>query len=91
MASVIHHILLGEVPEGAASCLARSRLIALAKGDTEEARVRHIAIGEVLHRMAGRWLAHHFRAEMTAALAPLKFGVGVPDGVSLVARSVASH
>jgi len=45
-------------------------------------------MGEVFHRLAGRFLAHAFRHRMKEALAPLQFGVGVSDGATVVYRGV---
>jgi len=88
LARVIGCILRGEVPQAATETLGRSRLIALLKGDTEAAGVRPIAVGEVLHRLTGRWLAHHSRGSMRSSLTPLQLGVGVSDGATHIVRAV---
>jgi hypothetical protein len=80
--------LRGQIPPDVARYLARSRLVALLKGEREEDGVRPIAIGEVLHRLTSRWLSHSSMGDMRAALVPLQMGVGVSDGAAIVYRGL---
>jgi len=62
-----------------------ARLIAKVKSEADE---RPIAIGEVLRRMACRYLADRVGADAAAYLSPLQVGVAVKGGAEAVARGL---
>ena len=94
---LLNSILRGEIPPDVCPYFAGAKLFALSKG---EGKVRPIACGEVLRRMAATLAAKALRPEAAEILAagpqgdgpcPAQLGVGVPggDGVAALALTVA--
>ncbi|MEC9336354.1 MAG: hypothetical protein VYC68_02515, partial [Candidatus Thermoplasmatota archaeon] len=86
---MVSKILNGETAEGPRSIITACRGIALDKG---ERKVRPVAIGEAIRRIAGRVVCVQDNAAIAAMLTEvMQFGVAVKGGIEYAYHSVRQH
>ena len=86
---MVHKILNGEPPEGPRSVLTACRGLALDKGGR---KVRPVAIGEAIRRIAARVVCAQDGKTISLILEAVnQFGVGVKGGIEYAYHSVRVH
>ena len=86
---MVHKLLNGEPSEGPRSVLTACRGIALDKG---QGKVRPVAIGEAIRRIAARVVCVQDNAMMAAIFKSVfQFGVGIKGGIEYAYHSLRLH
>jgi hypothetical protein len=84
--ALLRDIINGELPDEARQLLLTSRLVALAKPNSDS--LRPIAVGEMLYRLAAIVAVRRVASEAAGLLAPHQYGVGVPAGAERIVHSL---
>ena len=84
--ALLRDIINGELPDEARQLLLTSRLVALAKPNSDS--LRPIAVGEMLYRLAAIVAVKRVTSEAAGLLAPHQYGVGVPAGAERIVHSL---
>ena len=84
--ALLRDIINGELPDEARQLLLTSRLVALAKPNSDS--LRPIAIGEMLYRLAAIVAVRRVTSDAAGLLAPHQYGVGVPAGAERIVHSL---
>ena len=86
MAVVIQFLVNDNVPPSVRTLLTTSRLVSLVK-DADGGR-RPVAIGEMMYRLAARFVTFRILGAVQRKLRPHQFGVGEQDGCTQVVQSL---
>ena len=81
---VVDRVVSGRVPPDAAAGLALTALTPLWK---KNGRLRPVAAGEALRRLAGKAVAAEHSAALAEAAGPRQFGVGTPGGTEALSHA----
>ena len=85
LTAVVSLLSQGRAPAFVASVLARAGLVALPKPN---GGVRPIAVGEILRRLAGKYLMSLVREDAQSYFWPVQVGVAVPGGAEKAIHTV---
>ena len=84
--ALLRDIINGELPDEARQLLLTSRLVALAKPNSDS--LRPIAVGELFYRLAAIVAVRRVMSEAAGLLAPHQYGVGVPAGAERIVHTL---
>ena len=84
--ALLRDVVNGELPDDARQLLLASRLVALAKPNSDG--YRPIAVGELFYRLAAIVAVRRVSSEAAVLLAPHQYGVGVSAGAEKIIHSL---
>ena len=84
--ALLRDIINGELSDDARKLLLTSRLVALAKPDSDS--YRPIAVGELFYRLAAIVVVRRVSSEAAVLLSPHQYGVGVAAGAEKIVHSL---